>query len=367
LSPRQFSSSFIALLIALLLGGQAHADPLHAVLGDEVRGTHLKQEAPPEKKSAIKDLKGSTIVHFPTLNRGQRIEGAGYLFMPPGFTPGRPPVPIMFILHGSLGIVNGREDDYAHEFTQMGMAAFIVDSFGPRGITNTVDDQWQISNEDFLRDAFSALNTLSKDPRIDVTRSGVIGFSRGGIIALLSTYIQQRKLYPFIRNRSFAAHYLFYPGCTTHFYRNKTTGAPITFFLAKKDNYTGAAPCVDIASELKLNGADVVTIVYPEVGHDWDIAGTESYPNAEVRLNCRFEQQADGTWNEKASGIKQISPTLRGELYQKALNACITRGTVAQGNPKVRQEAIDTLKALVRKQVIEFKKPKRAMGQEPHP
>ncbi|MCC7274761.1 MAG: hypothetical protein IT561_18975, partial [Alphaproteobacteria bacterium] len=54
---------------------------------------------------------------------------AGMLRLPPG--AGR--VPAMVISHGSGGILEGREGAWADRLLAQGVAAFVVDSFGPRG------------------------------------------------------------------------------------------------------------------------------------------------------------------------------------------------------------------------------------------
>jgi len=66
----------------------------------------------------------------------------GTLYMPEK-PQGR--VPAMVISHGSAGVQGKDIDRWVHAFNQMGIAAFVVDSFGGRGITGTMDDQSQLS------------------------------------------------------------------------------------------------------------------------------------------------------------------------------------------------------------------------------
>ena len=326
---------YVVLLIAMICNVPVHA---HA------RAEHI--------------IRGSNYINFPTTHRGKYLEGGGYLVMPPTFTQGQPPVPVIVILHGSRGIMDEREPVYAHELASMGVAAFIVDSFSPRGITDTTENQRQLTNRDFVNDAFAALKMLSADPRIDAVRSGIIGYSKSGQVAMQTALRYIRSQSNISKQHRFKAHYLFYPACNFHFYEQKTTGAPITFFLGERDEYTGVTQCVDLANELKVHGADVTTIIYPDGYHGWDVPGFEFMPGAEVHLNCRFYEQADGTWEERFSGIKNI-PDLTSAQYEKARRACVSRGATVSGNNAIRFQGIETLKQLVQKQVVEWKMPEQ--------
>jgi len=86
------------------------------------------------------------------------------------------PVPAMVIAHGSGGIL----PSYAlwtAALNRAGIATFVVDSWGGRGITSTRYDQSQVSNAANVADAFFALRLLATHPRIDAKRIGVMGFS----------------------------------------------------------------------------------------------------------------------------------------------------------------------------------------------
>ncbi len=304
-------------------------------------------------------IPGSTYIKFPTTQRRKTIEGGGYLLMPPDYVEGQPPVPVMFILHGSGGILEEREVAYARELNSIGVAAFLLDTYTPRGIIETIENQRLISNKDFVHDAFAALLQLTKDPRLDTNRSGIMGFSRGGMIAMQTALLEKRNDHHIGRYYSFKAHYPFYPSCHIHYFNNKTTGMPITFFLGEKDDYTGITQCIELENELKAAGGNVTSIIYPDATHAWDTNEDWNYPNAEIHMNCRFQEQADGSWNEITSGISGIID-FTDELYLKALKSCRTYGAVMKANAAVRAKGIETLKELVRKQMIEYQSPQAA-------
>ena len=116
--------------------------------------------------------------------KGKAITITGELYLPPGGAK----VPAMIVHHGSGGITDARERRYARELVKMGVAALVLDSFTGRGVTSTVRDQSAVSTNDMLGDAFAALKILAGYARIDGARVGIMGFSKGGSVALLAAH-----------------------------------------------------------------------------------------------------------------------------------------------------------------------------------
>ena len=69
-------------------------------------------------------------------------------------------VPAVILVHGSGGVGPG-EQKWAREFTGMGVAAFILDSFTRRGITETATDQSRLASAAMIVDAYRALELLA--------------------------------------------------------------------------------------------------------------------------------------------------------------------------------------------------------------
>ena len=67
---------------------------------------------------------------------------AGTLYLPGSL---QTPVAAMVISAGSGGIMSNQTDRWKPLFLNMGMAVFIIDTLGSRGIANTVSDQGQLS------------------------------------------------------------------------------------------------------------------------------------------------------------------------------------------------------------------------------
>jgi hypothetical protein len=80
------------------------------------------------------------------------------------------PMPAMVIAHGSGGVSHDREFWWADHFNDIGVAAFVVDSFTPRNIRETATDQTQLSTAANVADALVALRLLATHPKLDAKR-----------------------------------------------------------------------------------------------------------------------------------------------------------------------------------------------------
>jgi hypothetical protein len=89
----------------------------------------------------------------------------------------------MVIVHGSGGVTKG-EWEWANQINGLGIASFVIDNFTGRGIRETETDQFRLSPAADIAGALAALRLLATHPGIDPKHIGVIGFSRGGIVAL---------------------------------------------------------------------------------------------------------------------------------------------------------------------------------------
>lgn len=265
----------------------------------------------------------------------------GTLSLPTG-TAGR--VPAMVISHGSGGIVEARELWWADQLTRMGIAAFVVDSFGPRNVGQTATDQSQLSTAVNVADALSALKLLATHPRVDPGRIGVLGFSKGGQVALY-TALEPFREAVIADDTRFAAHVAFYPYCSDWYLSEHVSKAPMLLLLGGKDDYTPAAPCRDYAAWFKSKGVDTTVIVYPSAYHDFDSNRRPTFVRDLVTgKNC------DGVIDLDRFTVA-IRPT--GEdITQKAstyLRNCLTRGATIGGDDEARRRAPEDVKGFVKR------------------
>jgi dienelactone hydrolase len=287
---------------------------------------------------------------FAREHRGTPIEVPGQLFLPPG--TGK--VPAMIVHHGSGGVREARELRYARELVGMGVAALVIDSFTPRGIKTTVTDQEVVSAREMAHDAFAALAALSAHSRIDPARIGIVGFSKGGTVAV-DTAHERAAVGSAAGPRRFALHVAFYPSCAYHPSRPRVSKAPIYMLVGGADTYAGVAPCTEYAAKLKAAGAAIELRVYPDAPHGFDEAAAYRTANGQNWSRCVFEEQTDGTWKERTSGETTIGPGGRRieEGFRRALAKCRTLGVSGGPNAAAKGASMAELKSAVRRHLIE--------------
>lgn len=284
--------------------------------------------------------------------KGKAITITGELHLPPKAS-GSAKVPAMIIHHGSGGVTDEREGRYARELVKLGVAALVLDSFTGRGVASTVRDQAAVSSNDMLADAFAALKVLAGHAGIDAGRVGIVGFSKGGSVALLAAH-EVRAAPALPAGLRFALHVPFYPACVTQHYNPKTTGAPIYLLLGGADTYVGVTPCQDYAAALKAEGARIETTVFQGAMHGFDGGSAYQDPRAENFSHCIFAQQADGTWRERVSGV--ITNDAGGKRieagYKQALAKCRTFGVSGGPNAAAKAKALADLKVYVQRHLL---------------
>lgn len=255
------------------------------------------------------------------------------------------PVPAMVIAHGSAGVQKKDSERWVPFFNQLGIAAFLVDSYAPRHIERTMDDQSLLDQSANDADALFALRLLADDPRIDRKRIGVIGFSRGGVVALDTAVEAIRKgLVP--DDIRFAAHIAFYPGCQVRFWSTPSplTGAPIMMALAGKDDYTPPQACIDYGNVMKAAGLDVEVHVYEGAYHDFDntVAYFKMLPNAQTRRNCPPGEIDPNTWVyrllETGETFKRFQDFAAAANFPKCLSTGVAVGNDFGSAKKAEQD-----------------------------
>src|SRR4051794_22686400 len=171
------------------------------------------------------------------------------LYMPHASTP----VPAMVIINSSGGVLDWIEGYYARELSERGIAALVVDSFKPRGVRNVVSNQNLVTSWLMENDAFAALAELQKDKRIDAAHIGIMGVSKGGLVAQNAAFTIRRDLRR-TGKAAFAVHVPIVPDCTAQFRTVETTGNPIFYMLAELDDIVPSKPCIEYAERIKAAG-----------------------------------------------------------------------------------------------------------------
>lgn len=289
-------------------------------------------------------------ISFESRQKGQPVQVTAEIYWPAA----NGPVPALVIHHGSEGVSDAREGRFAREIVAMGVAAVVIDSFTPRGVVSTIQDQSAVAGHDFNRDALMALKALGADSRIDRSRIGIIGFSKGGASTLMAAHEPQVVAAGVPADLRYALHVPFYPACNAQYHRPKTTGAPIYMLLGGADSYVGVESCQTYAETLRASGAQVEVVVFADAMHGFD--GGQPYldPKGENYARCVFQQQADGSWVERTSGVVFVGTDGRpveGALA-KATAICRTLGVSGGPNDAAARQSMENLKGYVRRHLL---------------
>jgi dienelactone hydrolase len=263
----------------------------------------------------------------------------GELYLPPKASG---PAPALVLLHGSGGLqgptgTNIRK--WADTFAGWGVAALVVDSFGPRGIKETGSDQGQLSGWADDADALSALKILAADPRIDKDRIGVVGWSRGGTAAL-NTVLEPVRKSIITDDLKFALHVVFY-GSATLQYRGRTDKSPMLFLHGEADNYVIPGPTREFADWAKSQGNPVTFISYPKALHDFDVQGQFQgfLKTLESSAKCDLVTDLSNGRTQRMNHVD--NPTATADDVRAYLKSCIGRGATLGYNAAARADSVE--------------------------
>lgn len=257
------------------------------------------------------------------LNRPTTLQA--WLIMPdPSIHPG--PVAAMVILHDSGHIQDDHEFAWARFLADRGIAALVVDSFGPRGVANTISNQLLVTEHSMVVDAYRALEALSGRDDIDPMRIGLMGFSKGATATYYAAWqwYAERLSAP---GTGFAAFAAFYPGCSNREVRPAVTGAPILIVTGADDDITPPGRCADVVEDLEAQGVAARQIVYPGARHSFD--NPQAAPPGS---NTTAWNAADCVWftdfNQPDIGFKtaRAGPWQPWDSFDAYWNSCFTRG-----------------------------------------
>jgi dienelactone hydrolase len=273
-------------------------------------------------------------------HQGPQVTVSGELYMPANVTG---PVPALILKHGSGGLegpTGANIRKWAATVAGWGVAAFVVDSFGPRGVTETATNQGQLSDWADTADAFSALKVLAADARIDKTRIGIIGWSRGGSIAMQTALETARKVV-ISDDTKFAAHIVLYGSATIQYRDQATDKSPMLFLHGEADNYVRMATTKEYSDWLKSMGNPVTFISYPNTFHDFDVAGGLSgfAKKLEVGGHCDLVTDISGPRAVRMDH-KDVSNATIAEI-KAYFKGCVTHGATLQYNGTARADAVN--------------------------
>jgi dienelactone hydrolase len=183
------------------------------------------------------------------------------------------PVPGVLICHGSDG-VDGRGAFHAQALHAAGIATFEIDMWAARGTARGAAARPRAVPET-LPDAFAAAAFMARQPEIDAGRIGVLGFSWGGVVSLLTATRRWREQLgaaapPLI------AHAALYPVCWAYgavpgFSLDALTGEPILIQAGDADAYDDPDGLEQLLARLPpASRALIRGITHKAAGHGFD-------------------------------------------------------------------------------------------------
>ena len=270
----------------------------------------------------------------------------GHLFMPKVAASAK--VPAVVLLHGSGGVYKAMLDFWPRQFNAAGIAVLSIDSFGPRGVSSTVEDQRQVPFAADVADAFAALRLLSTHPQVDASRIAVMGFSRGGAAVIRSAaerVVASQALPGGVR---FAAHVPVYAaGCTGAIRLAPKPGvfgkAPMFFVHGDADDYVPIGGCRDYSALVGKAGTPVQFLALAGGQHKFDDDSPRRIylPSAARTLEgCPLEFDIDaGIFVDRVTGQRIPGDQMAAVNKQ----SCSARGASVEGNTRLRAQAAEAI------------------------
>jgi TPR repeat protein/dienelactone hydrolase len=253
-------------------------------------------------------------------------------------------LPAAVITNSSGGVMPFVETNYARVLASNGVVALVVDSFMPRGVRRTSDDQSRMLYSQSVADAAAGFKWLAAQPWVDSNRIIVMGMSKGAIVALDTAGDASRQLWG-VTDVRFAGHIAITPGCEFQNEDARTTGAPIFFMLSELDNYTLIRPCLDYAERIRAAGNGKVRLaVYPGVFHGPEWTGGIGEENSEFFIRCSYLRDNRARLTNRVTG--EIVPPASGLQAQRA---CTDKGPVnVGGDHRIKAQLISDLLQFLR-------------------
>jgi dienelactone hydrolase len=260
------------------------------------------------------------------------------------------PLPAMVLKHGSGGMEGPGGDNvkrWAAALNGWGVAALIVDSFGPRGISETATSQAQLSSWADVADALAALKVLGADPRIDRTRIGVIGWSRGGTVAL-ETVLETVRKSVIADDLKFAVHVALYGAAVTQYRDRATDRSPLLILHGEADNYVPIGPTREFAAWAQSMGNPVTVVGYPGAYHDFDVEGGFNGFSKNVQVFAKCDLVIDVASGHVTRMNHQADPKTSPDEVRAYMRSCSSYGANLGANANARADAVERTHAFLR-------------------
>jgi dienelactone hydrolase len=193
------------------------------------------------------------------------------------------------VVHHNCAGVRAHIGYWTDALVKAGYAALVLDSLGQRNVRNNCNPPLPVNTVEGTLDAYHALEHLAAQPYVDRSRIGMLGFSWGGMTALLAARQSIHAKLPRERKDvQFRAIASVYPicrvpaGALAHIkldveYLGADSDRTLLVLMGGKDAEAPSNDCLPALEALKAKGAKVQWEVYPEATHAWDSRDQNGY------------------------------------------------------------------------------------------
>ena len=206
---------------------------------------------------------------------------------------GEGPFPVLVFNHASGGSWMWSNEWFkfdrlmASQLLKKGIAVLFVDNFTGRHVIDASTDQSQVSTYSFYIDAFMTLEFLSKDPKVNIKKVGITGWSRGGMnsLAVAETRIRDALI---SKDLYYAASLPRSVECRQSGYFRNPQPIPETKILmvnGKIDDASHAHICEEYGEKMKANGADIKVITKHGWGHGFEANYSAEFEKGQESLH----------------------------------------------------------------------------------
>ncbi|PHQ70005.1 MAG: dienelactone hydrolase [Sneathiella sp.] len=197
------------------------------------------------------------------------------------------PYPAVVFLHGCGGMmysgyVTSIYASWVQQLTAKGLAVLLVDSRGSRGLGPTCGKSKNRVRmyRERPKDAYAALAYLQAQDFILGDKIGVVGWSQGGGVVLLTIEHDSSGRPVPLPEHDFAVAAAFYPALCSDRIQSRpytkiepnswSTKIPLLVLFGGSDNWTLLAPCVQFIETVQKRGNPVSITVFPGAYHGFD-------------------------------------------------------------------------------------------------